>query len=172
MLIILNEIKATIKAMQMHPESFDVQFRALFALINLVVPCGKPQDLIYAKANSEFKTEKEVLDNNMTEIVRLVLCAMKNFCSSETILNRACLVLHNIAQNREYLGTLLWTPHCYQMIEWCIVNYPTDQVLRRSAVSVLHRLQVFLSESETLRIRFRESIRSEQQLPLANAGAE
>jgi hypothetical protein len=169
MLISLDAIQATIKAMQIHSESFDVQFRALFALINLVVPCGQPKDLVFAKDHSEFKTEKEVLGNHMTEIVRLVVCAMKFFCSSETILNRACLVLHNISQNREYLGTLLWTPHCYQMVEWCIVNHPTDQVLRRSAVSVLHRLQVVLSESEILRTRFREFVGTEQQSPIINA---
>ena len=171
MLLNLNAIQAVIKAMQTHTKSFDVQFRALFALINLVVPCGEPRDQIPPGQIDAFKAEKEMLDSNMNEIARLVVRAMKNFCSSETILNRACLVLHNISQNSEYLGTLLWTSHCYQMIEWCIVNHPTDQVLRRSAVSVLHRLQVLLSTSEVLRSRFRDFVRSEQQFSIANPAA-
>ena len=108
-------------------------------------------------------TEKEVLDGLIGEVTRLVVAAMKNFCSSETILNRACLVLHNLSQCPEYLSTLLWTPHCFQMVEWCIANYPTDQVLRRSAVSTLHRLQVALSNDPGLRARFMESIRRQQQ---------
>ena len=48
------------------------------------------------------------------------------------------------------------------MVEWCIANYPTDQVLRRSAVSTLHRLQVALSNDPTLRARFMESIRRQK----------
>jgi hypothetical protein len=89
------------------------------------------------------------------DIVNLVVLAMQYFCSSETILNRACLILHNLPLSPEYLTTLLWTPHCYRVLEWCITNYPTDQVLRRSAVSTLHRLQVLLSGNESLRNKIR-----------------
>ena len=115
--------------------------------------------------------EKEVLDELIGDISSLVVAAMKNFCSSESILNRACLVLHNLSQNQEHLTTLLWTPHCYQMLEWCIANYPSDQVLRRSAVSTLHRLQIALSNDDQLRARFAESIRVEQELSLQRAAA-
>jgi hypothetical protein len=170
MVISLDGIQATISALQQHRDSFDVQFRALFALINLVVPCKHPKKLCINHA--KYETEKDVLDDFVGEIVNLVVLAMKDFCSSETILNRACLVLHNLAQNTEYLMILLWTPHCYQMLEWCITNYPTDQVLRRSAVSTLHRLQVLLAGNESLRNRFAQSIQAEQEVCIRNARAE
>jgi hypothetical protein len=39
MLVKLGGIEATANAMMQHPHSAEVQFRALFALINLVIPC-------------------------------------------------------------------------------------------------------------------------------------
>jgi hypothetical protein len=173
MLISLDGIQATINAMLRHPHCFDVQFRALFALINLVVPCKFPKPLHPGVNGAKGRTEKDVLDENVGAIVNLVVVAMKNFCSCETMLNRACLVLHNLSQNPEYLTSLLWTPHCFQVLEWCIANYPTDQVLRRSAVSTLHRLQVLLTANESLRARFAKSIlRSEQELSLNAVGEQ
>ena len=38
-LVKLGGIQVTINAMMLHPQSAEVQFRALFALINLVIPC-------------------------------------------------------------------------------------------------------------------------------------
>jgi len=183
MLIKLGGIQAAANAMRKHPHSADVQFRALFALINLVVPCKYPTGAArsfpshvspsstsstYSASGERAMNEKEILDELVGEVVGLVVSAMKNFSSSETILNRACLVLHNLSQSQDYITTLLWTPCCYQMLEWCITNYPTDQVRRRSAVSTLHRLQVVLSSDNNLRVRFAESMRVEQELSLHN----
>jgi hypothetical protein len=183
MLIKLGGIQATANAMRKHPHSADVQFRALFALINLVVPCKYPTGTgrsfpshvsisnasSYSASGERAMNEKEILDELVGEVIGLVVSAMKNFCSSETILNRACLVLHNLSQSQDYITTLLWTPYCYQMLEWCISNHPTDQVRRRSAVSTLHRLQLRLSSDNNLRDRFAESMRVEQELSLHNS---
>ena len=118
------------------------------------------------------ESEKEVLDNMVEDITNLVVKAMKNFCSSEAILNRACLVLHNLSLTQEYHSTLLWTPNCYQMIEWCLANYTTDQVLQQSATGTLHRLQMTLSSDEELRNRFAESIQNQQRESLEQAHRE
>jgi hypothetical protein len=170
MLIGLNGIHAAVNAMTNHPKSFDVQFRALFALINLVVPSTAPLVLRslrsseIADASEEHQpTEKDVLDAWATSIARLVVEAMENFCSSETILNRACLVLHNLSQTPDYLPVLLWTPHCYQMLEWCRANHSTDIVLLRSASSTLGRIQAYLSQHEDERQKFVQSLQREQQ---------
>lgn len=166
MILTLGGIDAATNAMRRHPFNYDVQFRALFALINLVVTSKSPRALSFRSGPRGPNTEKEVLDASVQEVANLVVLAMKNFCSSGTILNRACLVLHNLAQSQDYLAALLWTNHCYQMLEWCIVNYPTDPVLRRSATSTLHRLQLLLSNNERLRIRFGESMRAQSELCL------
>jgi len=155
MIMSLGGIEVALNAMQQHPADPDVQFRALFALINLVVA---PQ----ASTNT-------ILDANVDQITSMVVRAMTNFCSFGAILNRACLVLHNLAQRHEYLTILLWTPHCYQMIEWCLANYPTDSVLRRASTSILHRLQVLLASDERLRERFAASMRSQEELTLSRA---
>lgn len=148
MILSLRGIECTLRAMILHPNSHDVQFRALFALINLVVVAKTPRDLIVPNAESGRHTEKDALDEVVEQVVLLVVRAMKNFCRSGAILNRACLILHNLSQSDEYLQILLATPHCYQMLEWSLTNYQTDEVLRKGALSAFHRMQALLASSE------------------------
>lgn len=117
-------------------------------------------------------SEKEMLDDSVDQIANLVVVAMKNFCSSESILNRACLVLHNLSLTDEYHVQLLWTPNCYQMLEWCLGNYRNDQVLQQSAAGTLHRLQNTLSKDDELRQRFTSLLQSQQQSSLEQAHRE
>jgi len=195
-LVRLGGIQATTNAMYRHPFSAEVQFRGLFALINLVIPFvemsdGNRQDAGDAGDDAEDDvavpvaaameeelgdsnqpTERQIIDELVSSITSLVVRAMKNFCSSEAILNRACLVLHNLSLTEDYHTTLLWTPQCYQMLEWCLANYQTDQVLQQSATGTLHRLQLTLSHNEDLRARFSDSIRTQQHLALEQAHNE
>lgn len=166
MLIGLNGIQAATSAMRIHPESFDVQYRALFALINLVVPSGtlvSTESSDTAGNQNHTMTEKDVLDTMAPGITELVVRAMKNFCSNETILNRACLVLHNLSQTPDFITVLVWTPQCYQMLEWCRANYPTDSVLQRSASSTLGRIQAYLSQRREERRKFVQTLQRERQ---------
>lgn len=148
MILSLRGIECTLRAMTLHPDSYDVQFRALFALINLVVVAKRPRELIFQDIEGGRQTEKDALDEVVPRVVVLVVRAMKNFCGSAAILNRACLILHNLSQSDEYLNILLETPHCYQMLEWCLTNYQTDEVLRKGALSAFQRLQVVLASRE------------------------
>merc|ERR1711935_1079334 len=117
-------------------------------------------------------SEKEMLDASVGQISNLVVQVMKNFCSSEAILNRASLVLHNLSLNVEYHTILLWTPNCYQKLEWCVGNYPHDHVLQQSAGGTIQRLNATLSADEELRERFTHSIRTQQQHSLELARKE
>ena len=117
-------------------------------------------------------SEREMLDASVGQISNLVVVAMKNFCSSEAILNRACLVLHNLSLREAYHSILLWTPNCYQMLEWCIGNYPHDHVLQQSAGGTITRLNATLSSDDELRARFTDSIRAQQQHSLQMARRE
>jgi hypothetical protein len=178
-LVKLGGIQATANAMLRHPNSAEVQFRALFSLINLVIPSirlngDSPEAIAMQEQLGEVNetTEKEIIDELVGDIANLVVRAMKNFCSSEAILNRACLVLHNLSLTQEYHTTLIWTPNCYQMLGWCLANYRTDQVLQQSATGTLQRLQMTLSTDEVQRARFAESLRSQQQSSLEQAHRE
>lgn len=178
-LVKLGGIQATANAMLRHPFSAEVQFRALFALINLVIPSVRmnpenPEAVAIQEQLGEVNdtSEREIIDELVDEITSLVVRAMKNFCSSESILNRACLVLHNLSLTQQYHSTLLWTPNCYQMLEWCLGNYRTDQVLQQSATGTLHRLQTTLSNDDDLQARFSESLQSQQQTSLEQAHRE
>ncbi len=170
-LVKLGGITAAGNAMMLHPMSEEVQFRALFALINLVIPSENlPEDTL--KNDAAQKQEGEptnqrneivMLDDCIEFITDLVVVSMKNFCSNEAILNRACLVLHNLSLNTKYHSTLLYTNHCYQMLEWCVENYKQDRVLQQSARGTLQRLQGTLSNNESLRSKFLEMIRLQQR---------
>merc|ERR1711982_227368 len=117
-------------------------------------------------------SEREMLNASVGQIANLVVVSMKNFCSSEAILNRACLVLHNLSLNEEYHSILMWTPNCYQMLEWCLGNYPHDHVLQQSAGGTIQRLNATLSADEELRERFMHSIRAQQLRSLELAKKE
>ncbi len=169
-LVRLGGITAAGNSMMLHPTSEDVQFRALFALINLVIPSEKlPEDSLENNSeqtqenNTSQKNENTMLDESVDFITHLVVVAMKNFCSNAAILNRACLVLHNLSLSSKYHETILSTPHCYQMIQWCVENYKQDKVLQQSARGTIQRLQVTLSNNEHLRTKWLELIRSQQQ---------
>ena len=111
-LVKLGGIQATINAMHCHPFSAEVQFRALFALINLVIPsvqmdrrndangAGEGNAPINAAAIAPAPpanvpapmeegheisqtSEREIIDEAVSDITSLVVRAMKNFCSSE-----------------------------------------------------------------------------------------
>ena len=71
-------VRAALDAMRAHPCDFEVQHRALFALINLLVPDGAPPRPVY------------------DEVIPYVLGAMKKFERHEALVNRGCLVLHNL----------------------------------------------------------------------------
>merc|ERR1712238_278731 len=90
------------------------------------------------------KSEKEMLDASVGQISNLGVQVMKNFCPSEAILNRASLVLHNLSLNVEYHTILLWTPNCYQMLEWCLGNYPHDHVLQQHSLELARQETVML----------------------------
>ena len=122
-LVKLGGIQAITNAMYRHPFSAELQFRALFALINLVIPSVQKIEANESSNNgngdtnsSEHRnnaasipsepeqlgelnetTEKEIIDELVGDVASLVVHVMKNFCSSEAILNRACLVLHNLS---------------------------------------------------------------------------
>merc|ERR1712166_1333420 len=195
-LVKLGGIQAITNAMYRHPFSAELQFRALFALINLVIPSvednndnanvdvdddGAPgvavvpprqiaEGAAAAAASIQEQlgelnetTEKEIIDDLVEDVASLVVRVMKNFCSSEAIINRACLVLHNLSLTEDYHSILLWTPQCYQMLEWCVANFRSDQVLQQSATGTLHRLQSTLAADEELRLRFTKSLQTQQQ---------
>lgn len=104
MLVKLGGIEVTANAMTTHPYSAEVNFRGLFALINLVIPSVNVSEDQEGGAEGagaivpvEDTSEREMLDEMVDHLVNLVVRAMKNFCASEAILNRACLVLHNLS---------------------------------------------------------------------------
>jgi hypothetical protein len=171
-LVKLGGIEVILNAMMEHQYCAEVQFRALFALINLVIPSAQPSSDAAAVLADCDSSEREMLDEMVDQIVRLVVTAMRNYCSNEAILNRACLVLHNLSLTQGYHLAMLWAPNCYQLLEWCLRNYRTDQVLQQSAAGTLHRLQMTLSGDASLRERFAASIQALQKQSVEHAHHE
>lgn len=147
MLMKLGGIEAVLSAMERHSDSFDVQFRALFSLINLAVPCHE-SDFVFDSINAADATLQEtlVLNSLRAKIATLSIAAMKKFSSSESILNRGCLVIHNLSRSPECIRMLLDTPDCPQMLRYCLENHSTDKVLRRSVYKTLQRMHFYLDQ--------------------------
>lgn len=146
MVMCLGGIDAILSSMEEHPKSFDVQFRALFALINLAVPC-RPYDFIHEptiRGGDASREERRVLDKLGPKIARLSVIAMKNFSNDEEILNRGCLVVHNLSQSPHFMPTLMENADCYNTLTWCLKNHFADRVLRRSISSTLDRMREYL----------------------------
>lgn len=120
-LVKLGGIDVAANAMTAHAFSAEVQFRALFALINLVIPSVNiDQDPdneggVESAIEVEDSTEKEMLDEIVDHVVNLVVLAMKNFCASEAIVNRACLVLHNLSLTQGTFCRVVFPPHSFIM---------------------------------------------------------
>ena len=171
-LVKLGGIEVTVQAMIEHPFDAEVQFRALFALINLVIPCTGREDQQERNQERDDVNERAILDDMVDQIIDLVVLSIKNFCANEAILNRACLVLHNLSLTPSYHAAMLATPTCYQMLEWCLTNFRTDQVLQQSAAGTMHRLQMALSNDVGLRSRFALAVRQMQQESLKQAHRE
>lgn len=162
LLMKLGGVEAILGAMEKHSKCFDVQFRALFALINLAVPC-RQSDFILDRsidAAEATRVETAVLNRLGSKIARLSVVAMKNFWSSESILNRGCLVIHNLSQSSAFMPTLLETPDCCRILEYCVANHATDRVLRRSVSSTLQRMQMYLDQHPEEQRRFQANMAS------------
>ena len=126
MVVKLGGIPVVANAMMQHPFNTEVQFRALFAVINLVIPSENlaNEDAVNAAAKEELGvpvdvTERDMLAENVGQISNLVVVAMKNFCSSEAIV---CLVPQRGVPPQSAVD-----PNCSQMLEWCIGNYSHDR---------------------------------------------
>lgn len=155
-LVRLGGIRVLLNAMRMHPNSSDVQLRALFALINLVVPCEQQQQPQQPSSYS-FPTrslERQILDDTVNDVTPLVVAAMEKFFNVKDVLNRACLVLHNLSLVPEYHSALLFTPHCYQMVKWTSANHQNDVVIQQSTSGTLQRLNRTLADDQSLSRKF------------------
>ena len=75
-------VPRVLRAMECHEDNINVQFRGLFALINLVVP----------DVPNEQPPEIEL-------IIDRVLFAMSLFMTHTMLINRGCLVLQNLSLN-------------------------------------------------------------------------
>jgi len=159
-LMTIGGIEGVLRAMEKHPKSFDVQFRALFSLINLAVSSRQSEFSRDSSIDGAAATraEEAILVALVPKIINLTVSAMKNFSDSEQILNRGCLVVHNLSQSSEFMPTLLETPDCYQILEWCHTNHTTERTLRMSISSTLQRMMFYLEQHPQFQARLSFSV--------------
>jgi len=153
-------IDSALEAMKAHPLSSEVQFRALFALINLAISPTSLHDTENDRANSQIKN---IMDGKVDEIIDLVVKAMDRFSSNASILNRSCLILYNLSLNYNYHPNILFAPGCYQLLKICLTNFEDDKVLQQGAGGALRRLHGTLATNNTLRSRFIAFTKARQQ---------
>jgi len=116
-IIAANGFEWVITTMRLHPENVEVQFRAIFALVNLVSPVN-------------------VLP---TDAVKLLVQAMSKFPSNHALVNRACIVLQNLSfydSNHEVMKAEKVDFHLAAVLR----NYEYDLCLCGIATKTIERL--------------------------------
>lgn len=129
----LGGVYAVTNAMMLHPNAEAVQFRALFALINLVIP--------ERDNNNERSNSSSSIHSHVYQIARLTILAMKNFHTNKSILNRGCLVLRNLSLTPSFVKILGRTPGCVDMLLHCRQICPRDVLVQRSARTIMVMIQ-------------------------------
>ncbi|KAL7549369.1 hypothetical protein ACHAWF_012640 [Thalassiosira exigua] len=129
-LLRLGGVYAVTNAMMLHPNVEAVQFRGLFALINLVIPDEKSKD-----------GDGSSIRSHIYQIARLTIVAMKNFYANRSILNRGCLVLRNLSLTPAFVRILARTPGCVDMLLHCRQACPRDALVQRSARTIMILVQ-------------------------------
>jgi hypothetical protein len=130
-LLALDGLDAVLAAMAHHPTTLEVQFRALFALINLVIP----------EAGSVSTNTMDCGENAAhARVVRGVLAAMRHFPESEKLVRCGCLVLHNLSLDDKNVPHLLAFGVARPLQRAARSHKDAD--VQRSAVSTLRRLRV------------------------------
>lgn len=159
--IILNGgIEATLRAMENHPKSHEVQFRALFALINLAIPCTKN-----STTSATESIEHKILSTCVEKMAKLVVSAVMNFPFCSSIRHKAGLVLHNLSLSYDYIPTLLWTRHCYNLLCWSAKYDVNDPVPQRSSIAAVGRMNEYMRHRKEMEKKFSRWIDSEPDLP-------
>jgi len=136
-----NGIQCIIRAMQIHPHCLDVQFRALFALINLVIPENVQQqfnqnDPHNTNTNNTFLPQ----DTISHDILDHVLIAMDRFGDSDKLIRCGCLVLHNLSLRPTNIPILQANNTSKPLLRAARTH--NDHDVQRSAISTLRRLGI------------------------------
>eukprot|EP00584_Thalassiosira_punctigera_P004367 CAMPEP_0172536612 /NCGR_PEP_ID=MMETSP1067-20121228/8346_1 /TAXON_ID=265564 ORGANISM="Thalassiosira punctigera, Strain Tpunct2005C2" /NCGR_SAMPLE_ID=MMETSP1067 /ASSEMBLY_ACC=CAM_ASM_000444 /LENGTH=633 /DNA_ID=CAMNT_0013321719 /DNA_START=376 /DNA_END=2277 /DNA_ORIENTATION=+ len=133
----LGGVYSVTNAMMLHPNVEAVQFRGLFALINLVIPDNKTNKKEYPATS-----DGSSIHSHIYQIARLTILAMRNFHTNKSILNRGCLVLRNLSLSPAFVKILARTPGCADMLLHCRrVCGPRDVLVQRSARTVMILVQ-------------------------------
>ncbi|CAM9592714.1 unnamed protein product [Scytosiphon promiscuus] len=118
-------VLAIVRAMAHHPGDSEVHFRAMFALINLVTP--------------DVTSEKIIQSDTMKAVVDAVVSAIQAFSDMVAIVNRGCLVLHNMSLDQTNTNALVAFGAPEELLH-AIGKHPTDALLLQCATSTLRRL--------------------------------
>jgi hypothetical protein len=165
----LGGVYAVTNAMMLHPNAEAVQFRGLFALINLVIPgeyiysiagllyydissarivslihlVHSPLLIFFTERdnNNERSNSSSSIHSHVYQIARLTILAMKNFHTNKSILNRGCLVLRNLSLTPSFVKILGRTPGCVDMLLHCRQICPRDVLVQRSARTIMVMIQ-------------------------------
>ncbi|CAN0013252.1 unnamed protein product, partial [Hapterophycus canaliculatus] len=152
-------VLAIVRAMARHPGDSEVHFRAMFALINLVTPDVTSENIIQPNTMKVALSSaclpaypsaclficlscqvSRLFDIDLAQaVVDTVVSAIQAFSDVVAIVNRGCLVLHNISLDQSNLNALVAFGAPEELLH-AIGKHPTDALLLQCATSTLRRL--------------------------------
>ena len=125
-LLAAGGLDAVLAATRAHPRDAEVQFRALFALINLVIPEHDGG----ARAAPDVRAA-------VAAVARAVLDAMAAFPDDEKLVRCGCLVLHNLSLDDPNVGALRAAGVAKPLL--AAADSHADADVQRSAHSTMRR---------------------------------
>ncbi len=165
MLIQLDGIQTVLSVLKRHESDVSVQYRGLFSLINLVIPNenGEEENLsasdldAFPSVSRDGFQERNTLGRCVEDIVQVVVRSMRRHTPELSIINRGCLVLHNLSLTRSFLRTLLMTDYCVEVLKTSKSLYGDhDNTIKDASAMTLTRMYQELSTDSRLKEQFIE----------------
>lgn len=178
LLIKLGGIQSVLNAMRHHPKNSDIQFRGLFALVNLsganegTSTTTEVENQFISQAlgpNLVNVSEKFILNSLVPAILDVVVRNMKDFLAHVGMVRHAHLILFNLSRFSEYHEDILFRPYgssCMNSLRETCQAYKTDQAIMQNAGETMHALKGSLQQSSGMAERYLIQKKEHEKLEL------
>ena len=159
----LGGVRRALDAIERHSEDTELTYRALFCLINFVVPTERAMKwsesekkvlrVVLGEDASKWD-EKATLRESMQDIVSVTVKCMNLYINNTNIVNRGCLILHNLSLLPGGCAMQLLTPGCVAVLRKTYKLYTDNARVRQALEGTLQMLYDSLQNDRNLMRKF------------------
>mmetsp|Transcript_21327 Transcript_21327/g.44408 ORF Transcript_21327/g.44408 Transcript_21327/m.44408 type:complete len:589 (+) Transcript_21327:345-2111(+) len=162
----LGAIEKVLAAIRNHPENQEVAYRALFCLVNFVVPAdeggggpgGGRQNALHLfhdrSGHGGSGDVPKTLDAQLGGILETTIFCIYKWINNAEIVSRSTLILHNLSITENYERMLLLTPGCLNALRLINDVYQNYGRIKRITECIMHGLYEAMHRDEQLEIEY------------------